>query len=311
MKSQKSQTANKFFSLFWIFFMIVTDKMREVAEASKHWDIAKVASQFSLPAETITRYIRAVKEIRHNAKILVFDIETQANVGYFWQPYKTSIFLAQMIRPWYVISWSAKWLHDNEVMSDVLKPAEAKKQNDKRICTSLWKLFDEADVLIAHYGDKFDIPKMNTRFLLQGLGIPSPYQSIDTKHAASKRFAFTYNKLDALGEALGIGQKIETDFKLWKDCDNGDAGALDLISEYNDQDVLLLEEIYLALRPWIPSHPNMNNYSDTDVCNICGSSELTPKGHYATLVNKYTTYVCGHCGGFTKRVRKNLSGLAR
>lgn len=289
---------------------LTKQRLEEIATTVNILGIQGAADRFGLTTDTINRYMRGVRA-KKSAKVLVFDIETQANVGYFWQPYKTSIFLEMLIRPWYVISWSAKWLNDSKMMNDVLTPFEAKRQKDKRVCKSLWKLFDEADIIIAHYGNKFDIPKMNTRFLKHKLGVPSPYQSIDTKHAASKRFAFTYNKLDALGEELGIGQKSDTGgFSLWRDCDHGVPEALKKMSKYNDQDVLLLEEIYLALRPWIASHPNMNNFTDKDVCNACGNENLVSKGTYRTLVNNYKTYIC-ECGAFTKQVKDNLSGLAR
>ena len=42
------------------------------------------------------------------------------------------------------------------------------------------ELIDKADIVIAHNGDKFDLRKLNTRFLFHELGTPSSYQSIDT-----------------------------------------------------------------------------------------------------------------------------------
>ena len=35
------------------------------------------------------------------------------------------------------------------------------KMNDFEICKELWKLLDEADVVIGHNGDAFDIKKTN------------------------------------------------------------------------------------------------------------------------------------------------------
>ena len=287
----------------------MTDRMKEVASMVSVIGEEKTSKRLNINIETIHRYMRALRE-KKSAKILVFDIEIAPNVGYFWHPWQTNIAPVQIIRPWYCLSWSAKWLFDNEIMNDVITPKETKRQKDKRIVKSLWKLFDESDVLIAHHGDKFDIPRMNTKFLLYKLGLPSPYQSVDTKKIASKRFAFNHNKLDSLAEELGIGKKIKTDFDLWKSCDNGDATALANMLEYNDHDTLLLEEVYLKLRPWATSHPNMNNFTDEDVCHACGSTNLKKKGHYTTTVNRYTTYIC-ECGAFTKKIRKNLSGLAR
>ncbi len=249
--------------------------------------------------------------IPNGAKVLAFDIETAPNVGYFWGVWQQNISPIQMIEPWHCLTWSAKWLFDNEIMGDALTPKEAKKHDDKRIVKSLWRLFDQADILIAHYGDGFDIPRMNTRFLLHGLGVPSPYRSVDTKKIASQRFAFNHNKLDALAGEFGIGHKIKTEFELWIGCYEGDQKALDKMLKYNKKDVLLLEEVYLILRPWMRSHPNMNLWQADDGCSHCGSMKVHAKGHYRTQVNSYRTYICEKCGSYSRQTKHSKASLAR
>ena len=246
------------------------------------------------------------------AKVLCFDIETAPNVGYFWGVWQQNISHIQVIEPWHCLTWSAKWLYDNEVMGDSLTSKEARNHNDRRIVKSLWKLFDQADILIAHYGDGFDIPRMNTRFLLHNLGVPSPYRSIDTKKIASQRFAFNHNKLDALARELGIGHKVDTGgFELWDACYHGDKEALAKMLKYNKKDVLLLEEVYLVLRAWAKSHPNMNLWQKEDGCSHCGSLEIRSKGHYITQVNKYRSFVCENCGAYSRETKKSYASLAR
>ena len=247
----------------------------------------------------------------NSAKILVFDIETAPNLGYFWNVWQQNIAPIQIVRHWHCLTWCAKWLFDNEIMSDALTPKEAKKHNDKRIVKSLWNLFDQADILIAHYGDGFDIPRMNTRFLLHGLGVPSPYRSIDTKKIASQRFAFNHNKLDALAREFGIGHKSKVEFEDWDACYKGDKKALIKMLKYNKKDVILLEDVYLILRPWMKSHPNINLWQPEDGCSHCGSLKVHPKGYYATNVNRYRTYQCGDCGAYSPQVRKIKRSLAR
>jgi hypothetical protein len=241
---------------------------------------------------------------------LLFDIETAPIEAYVWNVWNQNVAPTQMIRDWFMLSWSAKWLNDSEIMSDVVTPREAKKHKDKRIMKSLHRLIDEADIIIAHYGNGFDIPKMNTRFIINGLNPPSPYQSIDTKQVAAKGFGFTYNKLDYLATMFGIPNKLHTDFNLWVKCLKGDAESLKYMEEYNKQDILVLEEVYYKLRPWIKSHPNLGLYTDERVCSNCGSSHLTKKGVYRTSVNNYDSYVC-ECGAFTRRGKNKNMSLAR
>ena len=132
------------------------------------------------------------------AKILIFDIETSPMRAFIWNMWNNNTNLEQVISEWYCIAWSAKWLYSNDVMGDVLTPEEAIKEDDSRIVKSLWELFNQADIVVAHNGNKFDIPKMNARFIINDLPPTKPYFSIDTCLIARKQFGFSSNKLDAL-----------------------------------------------------------------------------------------------------------------
>lgn len=248
-------------------------------------------------------------------KILIFDIETSPLRAYIWSRWKQNIYLDQTISEWFMLSWSAKWLFSPDVMSDRLTGEEALAENDSRIVASIWKLIDEADIVVAHNGLAFDEKKINARFLLNGLPPTSPYQSIDTKVIASKQFGFSSNKLDALAGYFGFEVKLDTDFKLWDRCMRGEDEALKYMEIYNRHDVELLEEVYLKLRPWIKAHPNVALYleSKEPVCSNCGNIHLTFAGNYYTQTGKYDTYRC-ECGALSrvrtssvpKEIRKNL-----
>jgi hypothetical protein len=241
-------------------------------------------------------------------KILVFDIETSPSKAYVWGRWKQNINLPQVISEWFMLSWSAKWLMSDEIMSDVVTVKEVKAEDDSRIVKNLWKLMDEAEIIIAHNAKGFDVPKMNTRFFLAGLPPTSPYTIIDTLDVAKKQFAFSSNKLDALATYLGIENKSDTNFELWVRCLNGEKEALAYMQEYNIKDSAILEEVYLALRPWITAHPNMSLYADDNEqrCCNCGSNnlELTDKFYY-TSVAKYPVYRC-ECGA-QSRGRKSVT----
>jgi DNA polymerase elongation subunit (family B) len=200
-----------------------------------------------------------------------------------------------------MLTWSAKWLYGTNIMKDKITPHEVKRFNDYRIVKSLWDLVNEADIVIAHYGDNFDIPILNSRAIINGLPPFSIVNTIDTKKVASKQFRFPSNKLDALGEYFGVGKKIKTDFSLWKRCLNGEQSAIDEMSIYNDHDVVLLEEVYLKLRPYIKSHPNVGLYleSDVPVCASCGNNHLHIEGNYYTNTGRYTVYRC-ECGSMSR-----------
>ena len=248
-------------------------------------------------------------------KILIFDIETSPQISYHFGMWNVNISLNQVIEYPIMLTWSAKWLFSPDVLSDRLTVDEVMDRDDKRISESIWRLINEADIVVAHYGDKFDLPMLNYRFILNGLAPTSNIQSIDTKSIASRNFKFPSNKLDALATMFGFAPKLHTDFMLWRKCMEGSEDALEEMLTYNKRDVTLLEEVYLKLRPYAKGHPNVGLYLEAEepVCTHCGSSELHYESQYYTQTAKYDVYRC-ECGALSrvrssstpKEVRKNL-----
>ncbi|MGJ7024901.1 ribonuclease H-like domain-containing protein [Petrimonas sulfuriphila] len=237
-------------------------------------------------------------------RILIFDIETAPQRAYVWGRWKQNIASSQVISDWYCLSWSAKWLGNSNIMSDVLMPDEAVFEKDGRIVKSLWNLFDQADIVIAHNAERFDVPKMNTRYILNGLIPPTPYRVIDTLKVARKEFEFSSNRLDDLAGYFGIDHKNATSFELWDKCVRGDQEALDYMEEYNIKDVDILEQIYIKLRPWIKGHPNLSLYleHEEETCPYCGSTNLADTGTYSyTNVSKFSNVRCMDCSGIARR----------
>lgn len=237
------------------------------------------------------------------AKILLLDIETAPLKAYVWSRWKQNIYLDQTISEWFMLSWAAKWLGEDGVMSDVLTSEEAINENDERIVYSIWKLLNEANIVVGHNSSHFDVPKLNARFVVHGFPPTTPYKQIDTKNVAKMQFAFSSNKLDALATYFGIENKIDTDFLLWKNCLEGDESSLNYMREYNEMDVFILEKVYMRLRPYIKNHPNIGLFEDkSGVCPHCGSKEINSiDGEYAynsTTVN--SLFRCSNCGAVSR-----------
>jgi len=246
--------------------------------------------------------------------ILILDIETAPMIGYIWGTYKQNVSPSQLIEGPCMISWAAKWLFDSTVKSDILTHDEAINRDDSRITLSAWQWINKADIIIAHNGDKFDLPFLNSRFVVHGCKPPQPYQTIDTlKVAKANRwgFRFSSNKLDSICLDLGIPRKLHTDFSLWSRSLNGEQDALDDMIKYNRNDVQILEEVYVKLRPFIKSHPNVGLYAESvgSSCGNCGSVniEFDEGQFYFTTVGKYSSGRCTDCGAI---VRTRVSALS-
>lgn len=261
-----------------------------------------LSKRYKVPEAYVTKARQEIKGTNTNkCKILVLDIETSPLKAYVWKRWKENIALDQTISEWFMICWSAKWLDDDVVFGECLTPEEIKNEDDSRITSILWSLLDECNVVIAHNGKRFDIPKINSRFVLNGLPPTSPYKIVDTLEIAKKQFGFSSNKLDALATYFGIENKDKTDFNLWKRCLDGEQEALDYMLKYNKKDVAILNDVYLKLRPWDKKHPNLATILDSSnpICPICGSTHIRIiKGdkYYHTQLSKYNTYRCEDCG---------------
>jgi len=234
---------------------------------------------------------------------LLFDIETAPNLGWIWGKYEQNVL--DYVNEWYVLCFAAKWLNEKETDVHALPDFHGTwgldKEDDYEVVNYLWLLLDEADIVIAHNGDQFDIRKINTRFLAHGMNPPSPYRTIDTLKVARRYFKFNSNKLDDLAQYLGIGRKVKTGgFELWKGCMSGDAASWDKMKKYNQVDVKLLEEVYLKLRPWIKNHPTVNMGEAEMCCPNCGSNNVNRRGFSVTRVSRFQRYRCMGCGAWSR-----------
>lgn len=281
-------------------------KMYQERPYLRRQGIGFLSKKYKTPVEIIKKAKSMYKNkvVNNNTKILILDIETAPMKAYVWKRWKENIFLDQTISEWFILCWSAKWLGSDYTYYDSLNPEEIKAENDYRILSSLYKLLDECDIVIAHNGSHFDIPKINARLIVNGFNPPSPYKQIDTKDVAKRQFGFSSNKLDALATYFGIENKDETDFDLWKRCMEGDKEAMDYMIKYNIKDVAILEKVYMRLRPWIKNHPNISiNASSGDLtCSCCGSNQLEEieDKTYDTNISKFPVYRCKNCGAISR-----------
>lgn len=257
---------------------------------------------------------------KQGPKVLIYDIETAPILASVWRLFDQNVALNQIKYDWHILSWSAKWLDApaNEVM--YMDQRDAKDiQDDSAILAEIWKLLDEADVVITQNGKSFDQKKLNARFVMNGFQPPSSYKHIDTKVIASKHFGFTSNKLEYMTDKLCVKyKKLKhakfSGFELWKECLAGNLEAWKEMEIYNKHDVLSLEELWHILEPW-SNALNFNIYHDGEehICK-CGCCDFIKNGFYYTSASKFQKYKCKDCGAevrgktnlFSPEKRKSL-----
>jgi hypothetical protein len=185
-------------------------------------------------------------------------------------------------------------------------------ENDKELLKAVWALLDEAQIVVTQNGVRFDIKKLNARFILNGMRPPSPFKNIDTFILAKSKFGFTSNKLEYMADKLckkykKLKHQKYAGFELWRACLAGDKDAWKEMEKYNKYDVLVLEELYNILAPWANT-VNFNVYTEgTDVVCQCGSKHFEKRGFSYTASGKFQKYCCLECGAWTSDKTNLLS----
>jgi hypothetical protein len=279
----------------------------------KYGSATRAALQLGVDRRTVDRGLAVLKRaaieageivaFSENPQVLLLDIESAPILANIWRMFDETRNTDAIISDWYMLSWSAKWLHSPDTITRSLRMYKGYKpgsENDKALLQELHGLLCKAEYVIAHNGDRFDIKKFNTRFLLNNIAPPTPYRSIDTLKMAKRSFGFTSNKLDFLAQVLLGDRKMKHEgLPLWQAVLRGDSEAWTRMEDYNEKDTVLLERVYLKLRSWDHLHPNMNLTTSNDnmCCTVCSSANVKPTGDVVPVgqAGLYVGYVCMEC----------------
>ena len=275
-----------------------------------------IARELDVPKSTVSDFLRKYYKMRHTdceeatqlvpkgARILLLDIETAPTTAFVWGRWQVNVNQKQVVKEGYVLTYSAKWLGQPTILSNRITV----RGDDSLLVKELAELMDMADIVVAHNALKFDIPLIKTRMLALGLNPPLPSKIVDTLRIAKAEFKFPSNSLDNIAAYLGLDRKIShSGFELWVKCMEMDEEAFNEMLEYNIQDVIVLEQVYLKLRAWSKTHPNVALHESDGVakCVCCGSTKLEQVDKlFMTGTSTYNVLVCNDCGK-TNRTRKN------
>ena len=250
-------------------------------------------------------------------RVLFWDVETVMNIVATFRLWGDQYIPHQnVLQEGYIVTASWKWLGDKRVHSvattDDPKRFAANPHDDFHVIKTLHDVLSSADVIVAHNGDQFDTKVFNARAIAHGLPPLPPVVSVDTKKIAKLKFKFNSNRLDYLGHYLGVGRKIETTPGLWMKILAGtDAERRRAIREmviYNKQDVLLLEDVFKKLQPYMPQHVNRKLYGGQGACPRCGSNHVQSRGTHKAVSRAYQRFQCQACGGWFRDVKPLAEG---
>jgi uncharacterized protein YprB with RNaseH-like and TPR domain len=281
------------------------DKAIELAGQGKSW--RKIANELGKSKSTVSDFLRKTFNQKYNnyvapsvvgPKVLFIDIELKPILAHVWRLFDQNIGLNQIQEDWSILSYCAKWQGDDNVIYEDLE-GQSDFEDDSVLLPGLWKLLNEADIVVGQNSKRFDIKKVNARLVLNGYPKPSTFRQIDTLNIAKQQFGFTSNKLEYMTKHLTSTKKQQHNefpgHTLWAECMKGNPKAWASMKSYNIDDVLSLEELYNVLSSWDVTLPNLDVYVD----DVLDMSVWEHDGYHYTNIGKY------------KRYRNKLTGVQR
>ncbi len=244
----------------------------------------------------------------NDLNILLWDIETLPHLGAHWGMWQQNIAGSQIFQQSEMLCLSYKWLHSTKVhnISPIAEPGFKKDAYawSGYIAESFLPVLEKADFAVAHNGDKFDYAKLKAYTVINGLP-PFKVRKVDTLKMAKATGLFPKgNKLDNLAQVMGIEQKYHTSMDMWMDIALRRPNMIEQMERMNaycDQDVRVLEDVFLQLWPHCEAMlPNIHLLSGgvkSEVgCDKCGAQHYIKNGRYIKNVLVYQRYICCECG---------------
>ena len=228
-------------------------------------------------------------------KRLFFDIETGYHTVRLWRVGKVGwVQPENIIEHKKIICISWKWQGDDKVYTLDHRIGE------KKMLKEFIKVLGEADEIIGHNGDRFDIKELRTRCINYGVLMFPKYQTLDTLKKARAFFNFASNKLDYIAKYLNLGRKLDTGgFQLWIDIvEKNSVKALKKMIKYCEHDVILLEDVFFVLSPYIDHNTNVAVLSGGDKwdCPECASTKVKMYNTYTTPMGVIRRQMkCNNC----------------
>ena len=227
-------------------------------------------------------------------KVLSYDIETSYNIVKAWKAgYNLVITYKDIIKERGIICISYKWLGGK-----VQHLTWDKNQCDKEMIRKFVRILKEADIIVAHNGDQFDLKWIRGRAIKHGISMPPDITAIDTCKQSRLLFNLNSNKLDYIAKYLGVGGKIVTGgLKLWDDVIlEKSSRALRKMVKYCDNDVVILEKVYKKMLPYMKAKTSVSE--NRRECPECGGRMHLEKHRMLASGAKQVQLQCDDCGKY-------------
>jgi uncharacterized protein YprB with RNaseH-like and TPR domain len=240
-------------------------------------------------------------------KLLFWDIETSYSLLAGFGLRDQNFSHKQIVQEWFIICVS--WMFEGDKKVSAITSIDG---DDRNVIEKMYEILGEADILVHHNGDKFDLKKLRARAMVHRMPPLAPITTIDTLKVSRRLYGFMSHRLGYIAQLLGLSQKGNPSEGLWMRILQGDKKALKEMVLYNKQDVLVLRDVYNIFKPHIENHPSLGaliHGQDRGTCRNCGGVHLIISKYKLTKSGKQVQYQCKDCGAYKQSSVKSLEVL--
>jgi DNA polymerase elongation subunit (family B) len=251
-------------------------------------------------------------------KIVLLDIENSHNIVASFQLFNQNpLPHTNILQERFIICAAWKFLGESKIHSisplSQSNPKRADIRDDSYVTSRLREVISAADIVIAHNGDRHDLPIIRGRMVYHQMPPLPPVRTIDTLKIARRYFNLNSRRLDYLGAYFGLGRKLHVGNELWLDILQGKKSAVKEMAKYNMRDVELLEQVYERLAPYHEARPNAGAIIGTpDTCPnpTCQAvGYLQKRGYSYTKTGQKQRYQCTACGSWACGPTHKIPGI--
>lgn len=242
-----------------------------------------LSSHYNVSERTIRKWAEKIgvgvmaKNITAPSKILVYDIETGRIPAMVWWTGKQYVGHHQLTEEPKIITIAYKWLGEDKVYDLTWD----ENHSDKKMLEEFLKVYNKADMVIGQNNDRFDNRWVNARAMKYGLEVNTFVRSFDIMKETKRLFRLPSYSMSYITKFLGVETKLEHEgIKMWDKIQFGtkeeQVEYLKKMVEYNRQDIVATEDMYLTLRKYMGHrvHFGVLNGEEKFTCPNCGSSNI-------------------------------------
>jgi hypothetical protein len=192
------------------------------------------------------------------------------------------------------------WQHEKKVkLCSVLDNTERfinDHYDDYELCLKLKELFEEADIVVAYNGDRFDWKFFQWRCAVNGITAPRKPIMFDPFKVVKSEFLPTARGLGDVALALGLSMKAYMPDQ--NKCASGCALTIGKTGEYCKDDIPPMIDIFefLLFNGYIRKGLKINSIlGNNDLCISCGMDEFVDDGYDYTPKSRYELKKCVTC----------------